>query len=161
MKISTIGPLVGLARYGAWKLQWADQDGIDEFAYISTECNPEDLLLSSKLFFPDFVMANGGVFLDHKYDESTFEIWFKQFNGDLQATEKMINHTHLYDVFDGCLVGVDDKVFEQLAEIFALSWRMLLNKNFPDKRFAVDASNSDKDYGPIITFYQIFDQVEK
>ncbi|QJI32078.1 hypothetical protein HKK55_26365 [Pseudomonas sp. ADAK18] len=155
MKINTVNPLVGLARYELWKSGWAEKDKVDEFSYISNMCNPEDVLLSSKIFFPDFVVAKEGVFLENKYDYEIFSCWFKQFDGDLQATEKMINHTHLYDVFDGCSEDIDDSVFEQLAEVVALSWRLVLSNKFPERKFNVEVSNSDQDYGPVVTFYEI------
>lgn len=155
MKINTINSLVGLVRYESWKSGWVEKDKVDEFSYISNTCNPEDVLLSCKLFFPDFIVEGGGVFLENKYDNDAFESWFKKFSGDLQATEKMINHTHLYDVFDGCSEDVDDRVFEQLAEVVALSWRLVLSDKFPQKKFNVVVSNSDQDYGPVVTFYQM------
>lgn len=155
MKINTINPLVGLARYESWKSGWVEKEKVDEFSYISNMCNPEDVLLSCKLFFPDFVVVRGGVFLGSKFDGDIFDCWFKQFGGDLQAVEKMINHTHLYDVFDGCSEDVDDRVFAQLSEVVALSWRLVLNNKFPERKFNVDVSNSDQDYGPVVTFYQV------
>jgi hypothetical protein len=68
-----------------------------------------------------------------------------------------MNHTHLYDIFSGCADEVDDVVFEQLAEIVALSWRLVLKDKFPGIKFSVDVSNSDQDYGPTVTFYQVID----
>ncbi|WP_340146342.1 hypothetical protein [Pseudomonas poae] len=129
---------------------------IDELSYLSTQCHPEDVLLSSKLFFPDFVVVGEAVFLEAKYEDKVFDCWLKQFEGDLQATEKMINHTHLYDVFDGYSEDVDDKVFEQVAEVVALSWRLVLANNYPKKKFNVEVSSSDQDYGPVVSFYQVF-----
>lgn len=56
MKVNTIHPLIGLVRYESWKSGWAKKDEVDEFSYISSPCNPEDVLLSCKLLFPDFVV---------------------------------------------------------------------------------------------------------
>ncbi|WP_238337669.1 hypothetical protein [Pseudomonas sp. SWRI51] len=155
MKVNTIHPMIGLVRYESWKSEWAKKDEIDELSYISNNCSPEDVLLSSKLFFPDFIVDGDGVFLESKYDGVVVESWLEQFGGDLQATERMINHTHIYDVFEGCSEDVDDRVFEQLAEVIALSWRLVLREKFADKVFSVVVSNSDQDYGPVVTFFQI------
>lgn len=95
MKINTIKPLVDLASYESWRSGWMEKSEIDELSYLSTQCHPEDVLLSSKLFFPDFVVVGEAVFLEAKYEDKVFDCWLKQFEGDLQATEKMINHTHL------------------------------------------------------------------
>lgn len=155
IKINTLNTFSGLARYELWKSGWEKKDQVDEYSYISNMCHPEEVLLCSKLFFPGFVCAGGGVFIESRYNDDLFNCWLERFSGDLQATEKMINHTHLYDVFEGCSEEVDDKVFEQLAEVFAFSWRLLLDKKFPDKNFKVEVSNSDQDYGPVVTFYQV------
>ena len=155
IKLKAIEPLRGLHRYSAWKAGWADKDSIDVFSYISNECSPEDFLLCCKLLFPDFVIIDGAVLLEHKYEAGTFQSWVSQFNGDLCAIEKVVNHTHMYDVFEGCSDDVDEAVFTQLAEVICLSWRLLLRDKFPDKKFCVDVLNSDQEYGPVVTFYQV------
>lgn len=155
IKLKTFEPLYGLHRYPAWRAGWADKKSIDVFSYISSECNPEDLLLCSKLLLPDFVVVDGAVFLEHKYDAGAFDSWSTQFGGDLCAIEKMVNHTHTYDVFEGCTDDIDEAVFTQLAEVFSLSWRLLLRDKFPDREFCVDVRNSDQEYGPVVTFYQV------
>lgn len=155
MKINTINPFVGLARYESWKSEWVNKNNVDELSYLSSKCNPEDVLLSCKLFFPSFFVVGDGVFLESKYDSDIVNRWFDQFDGSLRLTEKMVNHIHLYDVFDGCSEKVDERVFEQLADAVAISWRMVLGHKFPKKKFNVEVSNSDQDYGPVVTFYQV------
>ncbi|MFL9813613.1 hypothetical protein D7241_10185 [Stutzerimonas sp. VN223-3] len=132
-----------------------EKDNVDEFSYLSSKCNPEDVLLSCKLFFPDLIVVGDGVFLESKYDSSVIDSWFKKFGGDLRSVEKMVNHIHLYDVFDGCAEEVDNRVFEQLADVMALSWRMVLSDKFAKRKFEVEVSNSDQSYGPVVTFYEV------
>jgi hypothetical protein len=155
MKIETIRQFSGLSRYESWASSWAKKDDIDIFSYVSTMCNPEDCLVFCRLLFPDFFVSEGAVILSAKYDHDAFIVWLAKFNGDARAVEKIMNHTHLYDVFAGCMDEVDDVVFEQLAEVIALSWRLALKEKFPDTNFSVDVSNSDQDYGPTVTFYQV------
>ncbi|MBP5134117.1 hypothetical protein HUT02_35735, partial [Pseudomonas protegens] len=62
---------------------------------------------------------------------------------------------HLYDVFSGTASDVGDVIFEQLADIFAVSWRLVLKDKFPEKKFSVEVSNTEQDYGPTIIFFQI------
>ncbi len=154
-KIHVIPRLNGLVRYERWRSEWGEGSEVDEYSYLSHMCHPEDMLLSCKLLFPDFVSVGGGVFLGSRYDRELFDTWFEKLGGNLQATEKVINHTHLYDVFDGCSDDVDDRVFEQLANVMALSWQLVLREKFPSKTFKVEVSNTDQDYGPVISFYQI------
>ena len=104
MKVKTIHSMFGLVRYESWKSGWAEKDEVDELSYISSQCNPEDVLLSSRLFFPDFVVDRNGVFLESKYDGGVVRCWLDQFNGDVQATEKMINLC--YCEFSACAINV-------------------------------------------------------
>lgn len=67
----------------------------------------------------------------------------------------MIDHAHLYDVFDGCSEDVDARVFEWLGEVVSLSWRLVLNDMFPERKCNVDVSSSDQDDGPVVTFFQM------
>ncbi|MDD0973158.1 hypothetical protein [Pseudomonas fontis] len=79
----------------------------------------------------------------------------EKFYGDVREVEKIMNHTHLCDVFSGCNDEVGDFVFEQLAEILSLSWQLVLKDKFPERKFSVEVLNSDQDYGPTVTFYKI------
>ncbi|WP_446436407.1 hypothetical protein [Pseudomonas sp. 1152_12] len=157
MKVDTLRQFSGLSRYELWASGWAKKDNIDIFSYVSAMCNPEDCLLFCRLLFPDFFVSQGAIFLSAKYDHDVFVVWLKKFDGDARAVEKIMNHTHLYDVFSGCTDEVDDVVFEQLAETIALSWRLVLKDKFPERKFSVDVSNSDQDYGPTVTFFQVID----
>ncbi|MGL3340598.1 hypothetical protein ACSVJE_21170, partial [Pseudomonas aeruginosa] len=73
---------------------------------------------------------------------------------DIQPVERFINHTHIYDIFSGCNEDVEDEIFEQLAHMLSLSWRLILKEKFPDRDFSVLLSCSDQDYGPTITFFR-------
>lgn len=154
MKINALNEFFGLSRYELWKSGWDNKSQVDEYSYISDQCNPEDVLLSCRIFFPDFVVVENGVFLERNYNSDAFLSWLEIFGGDLHAVERMINHTHLYDLFDGCVEDVDDRVFEQLAEVLAFSWKLILENKFPDRRFDVKISNSEQEYGPVVTFCQ-------
>ncbi|PAU59238.1 hypothetical protein [Pseudomonas sp. PICF141] len=158
IKINTIKPFSGLSKYELWRSQWADKNSVDVFAYMSDVCSPEDSLLFCRLLFPDFVVVGEAVILESKYNVDVFASWMQSFEGDIGAVERMLNHTHLYDVFAGCTDKVDDVVFEQLCEIVALSWRLVLKDKFPNRLFSVEVSNSDQDYGPVVTFFQVIKQ---
>lgn len=155
IEIKTIKPFRNLIKYESWKSGWMEEDGVDIFSYISDMCNPEYFLLSCKLLFPDFVVIKGAVFLENRFSSDIFYCWLKQLNGDVHAVEKIMNHMHLYDVFGGSLDDVDDAVLAQLSEVIALSWRLVLKDKFPEREFSVEVSNTDQDYGPIVTFYQV------
>ena len=155
MSVNTIKPFVGLSRYESWKSHWAEKSTVDIFSYVSEICSPEDVMLFCRLLFPDFVVRDDAVFLESRYDAAIFDVWLEQLNGDVNAVERVMNQIHLYDVFSGTASDVGDVIFEQLADIFAVSWRLVLRDKFPEKKFSVEVSNTEQDYGPTIIFFQI------
>jgi hypothetical protein len=51
MKINALNEFFGLSRYELWKSGWDNKSQVDEYSYISDQCNPEDVLLSCRIFF--------------------------------------------------------------------------------------------------------------
>ncbi|WP_225935533.1 hypothetical protein [Pseudomonas muyukensis] len=147
--------IIGLKKFEAWRAGWQDPESIDIFSYVEDVVSPEDSLIFCKWLFPDFVVFEDSVILAMKFDEAAFRIWLQHFSGDKAGVEKMLNHTHLYDVFSGCGSSVGEVVFEQLSNVLAMSWRMVLKERFPDRRFHVEATNSDQEYGPVVTFHEV------
>jgi hypothetical protein len=161
MKINSIKAFSHLEQFELWRSQWGKKDQVDIYSYISCMCNPEHSLLFCRILFPDFIVVDGAVFLDFKYDDNIFNVWLERLGGDLCATEKMMNLTHVYDIFSGGDIRISDSdsVFEPISSAIAFSWRLVLRNKFPDKVFCVRESNSDQEYGPTITFYQGVEQV--
>ncbi|WP_242167922.1 MULTISPECIES: hypothetical protein [unclassified Pseudomonas] len=152
--IRTTGP-VRSPKYERWKSQWKDQSELVESCFISDVVHPEDVLVFSTVLFPDFVVYESGVFLESGFTVEAFSSWMQSCNSDVVAVEKVLNHVHLYDVFAGCSDRVDEAVYEQLCNLIAQSWRMVLLSKFPEKKFCVQAIVSDQEYGPVVTFSQV------
>ncbi|HHQ4828143.1 TPA: hypothetical protein ACSQZH_006024 [Pseudomonas aeruginosa] len=153
-KIVSFKDLKCLSNYELWRSGWENKNEIDVFSYISYEIRPEELLILGKLVFPDFILDRGAVILEMNYEEKKFNDWMERLENDIQSVERFINHTHIYDIFSGCNEDVEDEIFEQLAHMLSLSWRLILKEKFPDRDFSVLLSCSDQDYGPTITFFQ-------
>ncbi|WP_447754790.1 hypothetical protein [Pseudomonas nicosulfuronedens] len=153
-KIYSTDEFKGLRRYPAWRDSWENKDAIDIFSYISNVCNPEDVLLFCKILFPDFIEEKNAIILARNFDAASFDVWFSQLDGDVAEVERILNHTHVYDIFSGCPDDVEELVFEQLSEAIAVSWRLILRDKFPSKDFIVEATSSEQQYGPIVTFFQ-------
>jgi len=154
-KISVLRPFSNLVKYEEWRSSWGDQSQVDIFSYVSFFCGPEDVLLFCRVLFPDFVVDRGGVFLSRSFEMDNASSWFETLLGDVRAVERLLNHTHMYDIFSSCSQGVSDEIFLQLADAVAVSWRLVLRDKFPEKNFSVEVSNTEQDYGPTVTFYQI------
>ncbi len=68
--------------------------------------------------------------------------------------EKSYNIINIWDLFSGDIRGVEDRVYEDIGKIICISWSMCLDRNFPDRKFIIKYENSEKNYGPIVYFYQ-------
>lgn len=104
----------------------------------------------SRLILPDFVEHESGIFLWSQFTTKVFSEWFEKLK-DISAVEKMLNHVHVYDVF-GYAEGVTEEEFLQVAILLQRSWNIALDTVFPNGHFDVTLSNSDQDYGPIVSF---------
>ena len=152
--IETTKKLYDLKKYESWKHQWNDSDKIAINDYIMDFCHPEDLLIYSKIFYPNFISVENCIILKDRYVEENFLQWQKELNRNTHMIEKTLNHTHIYDIFGKLADDVSDSIFEQLSDIINMSWDMILKRSFPDKTFTVETIKSDMEYGPVVTFYQ-------
>ncbi|EFE3929245.1 hypothetical protein JOW62_27880 [Escherichia coli] len=151
--IETLPMNYSLGKYESWKNQWSDKSLLDFSVYISEEIHPEDFLISSRLFFPDFIEVNDCVFLSGRYVESNYNDWMEKLKSK-SSVESILNHVNIYDIFSGKGEEVPDSIFIQIANVLKFSWEVSLAKCFLNKRFVVEASFSDMEYGPTLTFYQ-------
>ncbi|MBK5374406.1 hypothetical protein JFT81_07145 [Pseudomonas sp. TH43] len=154
-RVNSIPSVTDTQAYGSWKNQWSSQESLDVHSYIFDQCRPDHVLLFSKMFFPDFVVAKGGVFLERNFSNEVFDRCFVLASGDLPKTEQLLNVVRIYDVFGQGASDVSDDVFLQLCNVIGFAWRMVLKEKFPEKVFCVEVSNSEQNYGPDITFYQV------
>ncbi|WP_236190330.1 hypothetical protein [Pseudomonas paraglycinae] len=152
--IYSIPPVTDAVKYETWKNQWAQQQGLDIFSYISDQCHPEQMLLFSKVLFPDFLTCEGGVFLERNFASETFAARMAEMH-DIRKVEQVMNNVHVYELFEQCADDVSDSIFLQLRNVLAFSWGMVLKEKFPEKKFFVEVSDSESNYGPVITFFQV------
>ena len=154
-RVNSIPSVTDNPAYCSWKKQWSSQEGLDVYSYIFDQCQPEHILLFSKMLFPDFVVKEGGVFLARNFSTEVLDRCSGLASGDISKTEKLLNVVRFYDVFGQVAAGVSDDVFLQLCNVIGFAWRMVLKEKFPEKVFCVEVSNSEQNYGPDITFYQV------
>lgn len=110
-----------------------------------------------KLFFPEFVQVDECVFLAEMYNSQAYQDWREKFGGDRMQLESIINHVHIYDLFEADEESddLDEKVWDGIAKYLVKSWMFALNEMFPDREFFIRHSNDPDEYGPTITFYQL------
>ncbi|WP_212748489.1 hypothetical protein, partial [Escherichia coli] len=97
--------------------------------------------------------VNDCVFLSGRYVESNYNDWMEKLKSK-SSVESILNHVNIYDIFSGKGEEVPDSIFIQIANVLKFSWEVSLAKCFLNKRFVVEASFSDMEYGPTLTFYQ-------
>lgn len=107
------------------------------------------------VFLPDVRRVSRGVFLERNFSVETLARCLSLASHDMAEAERLLNYVKLYDVFGQYGDGVSTAIFLQLCEVIGFAWRMVLKEKFPDKLFSVEVSNSDENYGPVVTFYQV------
>lgn len=109
----------------------------------------------SKLFWPDFVEVDGYVLLAEQFEEADVAQWRQQFGDDRKAVESMVNHVHLYDLFNNTGNTHKTALADYLGRVLVICWRRALAEAFPDKRFTVEYATDPDDYGPTISFFSV------
>jgi len=106
----------------------------------------------TKLFLPQLIEYDGGIFLEDHFEKSDFEIWKTHLNGDITAIEKVINHVHIEDL----VLYPEDLDFKQLlylGQSVAFMWEHYLKTIYPNCKFKVTC---DSEFSSVVvTFYQI------
>ncbi len=127
---------------------------LDKFSYISRNCSPYNALFFCSLLFPSFVYIDGCCILECYYTEENFRNAVQNCGGDKRKIEEGMNNTLIYEVFEHFSGDVSDVVYEEIARIIKISWEMVLKKEMPEHNFIVECVIDEKNYGPVVTFYQ-------
>lgn len=122
--------------------------------YIFQHVHPDIASAVGRLLLPAFVEHEGGVFLKEGFSLEGYSKWMAEL-GDLTAVEQMLNHQHVYDVF--AMERIPESSFEGIAKLMVQTLRLALNTCFKERRFNIELSNTEEDYGPVVTFYSVLD----
>lgn len=115
----------------------------------------------ARLLWPRFIESRGCVFVKDISSVESLDQWWSELGGDIPAVESMLNHLHLWDLFDDSDsdVGEGNAVVEaslrEFAELIAETWRLALSIEFPGRRFVVETSDGPNEYGPSVTFHSV------
>jgi len=106
----------------------------------------------SALYWPEFVEVEGCVLLRERYEPVNFREWKEEFGGDLSRVEGIVNHVHLWDLFQPDEASVPERAIESLGRILSCTWQCALRQQFPGREFDVRFVEDDSEYGPTISF---------
>jgi hypothetical protein len=112
-----------------------------------TANTPETAAELARLLHPDLIEVRGCVLLPWAYEAANFEGWWERLNGDRARIEGVLNHLHLWDVFDA---EIEDAKLREMAEIIAGSWQAAARAAFPERDFDIGVSLDGGDYGPTV-----------
>jgi len=136
-----------LSRFLEWKNSWSDPEPMDVWQYISFNIHPEDVLLLGCLLLPEFLEYEGGVFLAQNFRQEIVQ------GRSVYEAELAVNTVLIYELFEQAR-HVDDPVFTALGQLLQKSWTGQLLQTFPDRTFRVELLLDERNYGPLLRFYQ-------
>lgn len=124
--------------------------------YINLLVHPDTVTVAGRMLLPSFVEHEGGVFLRDGFTLEGYLRWEAEL-GDLQAIERMLNHRHVYDLFSAS-DNISEASYAGVASLMGQTWGLSLKACFPDRRFKIEVSNTDEDYGPTLTFWSLLSE---
>ena len=134
--------------------QWKKANG-DDFSlwdYLSGVANVEVALAFTKLFCPDVVEHDGGIFLSETFNQEIYEQWKAELENDITAIEQVMNHQHIDDLLPGAdRVGIDNLFY--LGQVIRQMWENHLKARYPKQDFQVSCNHDE--YTVVVTFCQI------
>jgi hypothetical protein len=99
----------------------------------------------SSLFWPEFIVHDGLVFLSHKFSIDSFDRAIA--NGlSASASQASLNHVHVWDLFTFCDEQFSQPFANYLAQVLQASWAAKLASDFP--MLGVTVALVDGGYGP-------------
>lgn len=139
--------------------QWKQANG-DDFSlldYLFGVANAEIAIAFTKLFLPDIIEHEGGIFLAQAFNKETYERWKAKLGNDIIAIEKVMNHLHIDDLLPGTeKVGIDNLFY--LGNAISQMWTSRLKSLYPDRNFQVSCDRDE--YTVVVTFCQILSFVD-
>lgn len=138
------------SQFENWKK--TQEESLDGWEYANRNLTLYDVLYLGELLFPRIVEFEECVFLEAHFSENQFRNWHYELKGDLSAVEHMINHVHVYDVFDKAEMDTPEWAFEEVAQLLFDSWKMWFETKHPALHIEVHRWGSDAEYGPTLSF---------
>ena len=120
--------------------------------YLFGVSNLETAIVFTKLFWPDFVEYDNGIFLKESFSLKIYEEWKIQLKNDIVAIEKVMNHKHLDNMLPG-YETVSDNNSLYLGKIMAEMWGSRLHAVYPNHSFKVECGQDEETI--VLTFSQI------
>ncbi len=134
-----------LPDYRAWRANYDPKPGID--AYLSEHLSVTAAAFLAQLLAPEFKLVRDCVLVSQRFDQANFDEWWERQKGDVPAIESVVNHLHLWDIFEPS-GDAENRALDWLASKVARAWELHAAAQFPDREFTAQVTD---EYGPTIT----------
>ncbi|WP_346113353.1 hypothetical protein [Nonomuraea maheshkhaliensis] len=130
----------------------ADVGFFDLRTFILSNVSVAEAFSVATLLCPRFIEYRDCVFLEFAFEENSVNSWFNELKGDRAKVEAVVNHVHLWDFFAPASEA-DNEALQDFAARMAETWRHSARKQFPQRKFVVEANDGLNDYGPTVVIY--------
>jgi len=112
--------------------EWVQQSrNVDYFEMLlCSNGTAADVFTYAHLFCPRFVEVDGCVVLADRYDPENWSNWRETLSPEHAA--RMINHTHVEDMFGSRGFHDLTKYEDEMGELLAYFWKQAVDRQFPD-----------------------------
>jgi hypothetical protein len=140
--------------------------GLDEFCRTEPDGSPwkwlnivSDMSVAAafaKLFWPDLIERDGGIFLRECFTEDAYLEWKRQLRDDVRAIERVMNHVHVYDLFlNPKSQDPEPDAVLYFAVVLAKLWSLRAAEQFGAGRVIVDVLDEEPPgTNPVILLHQ-------
>ena len=127
---------------------WKDQNE-ESFTiadWVLFHATPELMVGFSSIFWPEFIEVDGCVFLKDGYDQDNIDAWAESTKGDMVAVQKVVNHQHIYDLFQNDSVEkLNIQQVKYLSDLLVDMWSAKLKRDFPQLDIDVQVCDFDEE----------------
>ena len=135
--------------------EWNEGQGISAELWINGLGSFEHAIAYGCLFWPEFIEHDGCVFRAAGFEKKNYRSWLWQTCRNKTATEKVMNHVHIADLFPNAPRPTKQQMI-YFGRLLRELWACKLRRDFPDRSITVYFFDEDSDecYDYEITFYQ-------
>lgn len=142
-----------LPAVGRWASRYGGKLGV--WDYLAEQGGASLAVACSYLLWPSLVEVNGCVILKERFEPANFHEWWVKLSGNVPQVEGIINHVHLWDIFDPNEDDLPDGTLDELARVIARCWECALSEAYPSRSFEVRLHTGNEDYGPTVSFSSV------
>lgn len=133
---------------------WNGGKGIEIDSWIPCCANHKILVGCARILWPNFFEHDGCIFLGDSVNETNYQAFLKQADGNKQRVEAVMNHQHVAHLFATELPSRELVLY--VGRLMKEIWEVKLRHDFPDRKITVFFPEKDDlellDYE--LTFFQ-------